>query len=152
MPTTLTGEEIKMILNRDPELEAQRLFHGANLEVNKRYLWENRFDICFSSPTNHEDIQKALGLGMIEYEKLVDGHYYWGISRNCRVAKWDKSSLRFVYRRCKGSVWITNDACYPGVDEEYVEFGNGKITGFDLFLPYLPVDPKGDEVVIEDAN
>ena len=91
MPTTLTDEEIKMILNRDPELEAQRLFYRASPSEHQSFLWERKYEISFPAPTNPDDVKKAVELGMITFESLVDQKYYWGISRDCRVAKWDKN-------------------------------------------------------------
>jgi len=147
----LTDELIKNIRNRDPrnEVEAFGAPYTGSDEARGfiiDHLWQHRtFGLKLSLPITSEEMIHAYSLGMLRKTELNDGKYYWGVCRNAHVARWSKTNNLFLYRRFKGN-WYTEKIPYPS-DQIIEEWIDKKLIGFDIFLPWLEVEPLPHEVV-----
>lgn len=77
-----------------------------------------------------EDLEKALGMGLIPKKDLEDGASYRGWCRNATLATWDKAREVFVYKRTKFTATFEEDIKHPEDDE-----------GFDVFVPIAKEAP-----------
>ncbi len=118
-------DDLKIIQNRNPEIEIQDYFGWDDVNDNdraeqtKKYMYfYKKYKIDFSVPTPAAELDAAYLKGMLRKDELVDGEYYWGICRNARVARWSSRDGKFTHMRFKGN-WYPEKIPYPG-DEEVI--------------------------------
>jgi hypothetical protein len=142
----ITNEnDLQRIKNRDPELEAKRLFFGCmRLAEHDVYSWENKYKILFKTPIDAFAINQAIELGMIPKSQLEDGLYYWGICRNARVARWVAALQEFQHMRFK-SGWRVSSINHP--EDEAAFEALGKTNGADIFMPWYKIEPIHTEII-----
>jgi hypothetical protein len=141
----LNESDMQKIVDRDPEFELIRLFGQGTGEMGQASSWENKYYLKFSAPIDQESLEKAYASGMLRKRELMDGCYYRGCCRNARVAQWSESLNKFRYNRMKFEEFRVESIPHPS-DEEFIEV-NGPKAGFDVFIPWCKVVPKGFEII-----
>ena len=141
MATILSPEDIGLIQSRNQDDEIKHLYDGGlGREKRKSWDWQKKFHLKFSNPIDSEDLGKAYAVGMLWKHDIKDGHYYWGICRNARVARWSQSQQLFYHRRKKLDDWRLETVPHPE-DQKTEAWPNGRVTRFDVFLPWIEVAP-----------
>ena len=134
-------EDLEKIRCRDEKMELARWAgrRGGYRYDPNTYRWEEKYNVKFSVPIDVAELEWAWKAGMLRREELKDGEYYWGVARNCRVARWSAERACFEHMRLKGA-WRLDKIPYPS-DERVVEFAPGKLTACDVFIPWVLTEP-----------
>jgi hypothetical protein len=102
--------------------------------------WIGRTSTNPNSPCrSNRRARSGLCQGDASKEQLQDGQYYWGICRNARVAQWSAKHQLFFHQRKKFEHWYVESIPHP-VDEKTSLMFN-KVVGFDIFVPWIEVEP-----------
>jgi hypothetical protein len=140
--------DLKKIRTRKSTNEAKYLYGGCDSADDLRALdWQDKYKPKFSVPIRPAELDAAYAQGMLRKEQLRDGEYYWGVCRNARVARWSAKHQLFFHQRKKFEHWFVESIPHP-VDEK-TNFMFGKVVGFDVFAPWVEVEPLDFERVAD---
>jgi hypothetical protein len=133
------NEDYQKIISRDPEIEVARLYGVGNIDIDHRHWsWEKKYYLNISGPINPVSLKTVIDQGMIRKSDLKNHHYYWGICRNARVARWSVNLQKFEHLRFKAG-WDIYTIEHP---ENINENGSeDKFLRFDVFVPWYEIEP-----------
>lgn len=135
----MNESDLKKIEQRQ-SVDELKYLHGSGLANEPgEWDWQNKYHLEFSIPSKPEEFDVAHAKGMLRKEQLRDGRCYWGICRNARVARWSAEHQLFFHQRKKFEHWYVESIPHP-IDQKTTELF-GKVVGFDIFVPWVEVEP-----------